>query len=493
MYLRSELRQGRSLSKRCGITVCIGLLSMTLGWLTPNLGGQFPGRANFWLALVPIAAPVLLLIVIRPVFLGMIVLGFSFVNPSSQPTLMELGKLSMRYVDVAFAMLISLVFMRMAMQRPVQVSREFRELFAPLLPFLFYIAASVAMLYLFNPKLFEAAAASYLRLLTTAAFALVLHLVLRDRLDINIFHAALITFAAMTVIIGGWQAWFGAESAEAEGLVGRHGGVIGVNSLGLVSGLLVLYAILQEGKKPNAIQWVAAVALGLLGLFLAKSASSTFAIAGAVMVYITAVRYRKSSLAPFVKRAAIGIGMISAAAVAVWTLRYSDVSGLFEVSGGSFAQRLMIANAGLRIFLEHPMVGVGWQASATEAVIGSPTLNAALMERFPELPAHYFFDENPMSLHNMYIQFVGELGMIGFALFAYSCWRVSKAAARITRKIPAESPYKMWAHFYTFGLILLLIWWNTNPLFGGQIESVLACTFLGALATVGQLERNRLG
>jgi O-antigen ligase len=465
---------------------------MTLGWLTPNLDGHFPSRANFWLAFVPIAAPVLLLIVIRPVFLGMIVLGFSFVNPSSQPTLMELGKLSMRYVDVAFGILISLIFMRLALQRPVQISREFRELCAPLLPLLCYIAVSVVMLYLFNPPLFEAAAASYLRLLITAAFALVLHVILRDRLDVKIFHATLIIFAALTVIIGGWQAWFGVDSTEAEGLVGRHGGVIGVNSLGLVSGLLVLYAVLQEGKQANAIQWAAAAAIGLLGLFLAKSASSTFAIAGAVMLYSTAVRYRQSSLAPFIKRAAMGIGLISAAALAVWALRTSDVSGLFEVSGGSFAQRLMIADAGLRIFLEHPVVGVGWQASATAAVIGSPTLNAALMESFPELPAHYFFDERPMSLHNMYIQIVGELGMMGFALFLVGCWRVGKAAARITRNIPAESPYKMWAYFYTFGLILLLIWWNTNPLFGGQIESILAFTFLGALAAVGRLERNRL-
>ena len=153
---------------------------------------------------------------------------------------------------------------------------------------------------------------------------------------------------------------------------------------------------------------------------------------------------------------------------------------------GSFAHRLMIADAGLRIFRDHPIVGVGWRASATEAVIGTASLNAALMQTFNNLPSQYFFLEKPTSLHNMYIQLLAELGLIGFALFVHGTVRVGQAVKTILHAIPTASHEKMWARFDVLGLIFLLIWWNTNPLFGGQTESLLAFTFLGALAAVAQ-------
>jgi O-antigen ligase len=186
---------------------------------------------------------------------------------------------------------------------------------------------------------------------------------------------------------------------------------------------------------------------------------------------------------------AIGTGMSMIAALVIWTLRPGDVVDLMDESGGSFTHRLMIADAGLRIFRDHPVLGVGWQASATEAVVGTPTLNAALMQTFENLPTHYFFLEKPTSLHNMYIQLLAELGLIGFALFVRGSVRVGQAVKVILREIPAESPDKMWARFYTLGLVFLLIWWNTNPLYGGQTESLLAFTFLGALASISHLKR----
>jgi hypothetical protein len=50
--------------------------------------------------------------------------------------------------------------------------------------------------------------------------------------------------------------------------------------------------------------------------------------------------------------------------------------------------------------------------------------------------------------------------------------------------------YNAWAQFYALGLVVLLIWWNQSPLYGGQTESYLAFIFLAALALVARLERS---
>jgi len=149
----------------------------------------------------------------------------------------------------------------------------------------------------------------------------------------------------------------------------------------------------------------------------------------------------------------------------------------------------MIAYGALQIFLSHPLFGVGWQASSTKAIIGDPTLNEMLMQAFPELPTHYFPLERPTSLHNLYLQLLVELGIVGFSLFIYGVVRVGIAIANILKQIPYQSSYRQLVLFNAIGLVYLLIWWNTNPLFGGQTESILAITFLSFLAALWRLQR----
>jgi O-antigen ligase len=476
-------------ARQLGVMATVGPLIVALGWFIPSAVGQSISTVEFWMALVSLVVPMLLLMVIRPVFAGIWVVGFAFVNPGLLPPAMELGELSIRYVDVAFGVLIFVVWVRMGLQRRMKAAVEFRELFAPLLPFLLYIGLSLAVVHITVPYFYKASLASYLRLIITASFAFVLHLGLKERPDIEILHGGTIILSLIAVVIGGWQAWSGFESVELGTSTARFGGLLSINALGLVSGLLILYAFLRRDINSRSVCWVIPLASGLFGLFLSKSSSSILATAGAVSIYMAAMRPRGHKGVHFFKWVAIGTTVGTVAALAILTWRSHEVSELFNLSGGSFAHRLMIANAGLRIFLQHPLVGVGWQASATEMVIGSPTLNMALMQRFLELPVQYFFSEKPTSLHNMYIQLLAELGIIGFALFVYGCFRTGKALMKMVGSISAESPYRAWARFYTLGLVFLLIWWNTNPLFGGQTESILAFTFLAALASVAQLEK----
>jgi O-antigen ligase len=472
--------------------MALGPLLVALGWYIPSATGEFTATGKFPVPLALVALPILLLLTLRPVVAGIVVLGFAFVNPSLIPPLTELGELSLRYVDVVFGLFVCVVCGRLVVQHNKKVTAEFRNLFVPLLPFLLYVGASLALVRITDPEFFAASAASYLRLIFTAAFAFWLYLGLSERRDMIMFHRAIILLSATAVVIGGWQAWTGITSDAVDISGGRFGGLMGVGTLGLVSGLLVVYAVLRRDVPSHLVWWIAALALGLLGLFLAKSASSILATAGACSVYMVAMRSQRAQGTHLARWLVIGGGIAMIAALVIWTLRPEDAANLMDESSGSFAHRLMIADAGLRIFQDHPVVGVGWQASATEAVVGTPTLNAALMQTFKNLLTHYFFLEKPTSLHNMYIQLLAELGLIGFALFVRGGVRIGLIVKAILRGIPAQSPDKMRARFYALGLVFLLIWWNTNPLYGGQTESVLAFTFLGALAAMAQCEKQSL-
>lgn len=482
------MRCPQFLTRETNILVLFVLFGIAIGWLTQNAVEQATTGKNLWLALAPFGVPVVLLMVARPVLGAVAVIGFGFVNPSSLPPFIEFGQLSLRYVDGVFALLISIILAGVMIQRRIEISREFRQLFVPLLIFLLYIGLSLVTVRFSAPDFMGASIASYFRLVLTALFAPILYLTLRDNSDVHFYHKGLKMFAMATIAVGAYLAGANLEQGET---AGRTGGIIGIGPLGLISGLAVLYAFIKRDEQHRSTEWIFSLALGLLGLYVAKTAVSVFAAAVTITVYLGFMRLRRRSVQGLLKTAAVGTIMLITAALAVWIYRPDDVSGFANLSGGSFAERLMIAYAGFQIFLNTPVTGVGWQASTAEAVVGSPALIAAVRETFPQLASHYFYVMPPATLHNMYIQFLAELGILGFALFAWVCFRTGRSIARILRNIPAESPYRMWAQFYVLGLIFLLIWWNHNPLFGGQIETMLAFTFLALLANVAKLERER--
>jgi hypothetical protein len=76
----------------------------------------------------------------------------------------------------------------------------------------------------------------------------------------------------------------------------------------------------------------------------------------------------------------------------------------------------MLAYIGWRIFLDHPVAGAGWQASAKEEQVYGDYLDDARRE-FPNTPALAFpSPEHPYGIQNAYIQALADLGVIGFAL-----------------------------------------------------------------------------
>ena len=431
-----------------------------------------------------------LICLVHPIVGVVSVLGFAFINPSLLPVLAEFSEFSLRYVDIPLIILMVVIWIKISVRGRVGISKKLIALSAPLLPFLAWIGMSTIIVSLTIPNFWATSLASYIRLVETALFSLILYLSIREPSELEMILKMLIVFSIATVVVGAWETW--QQYGQGEIIAGRYGGLLGINSLGLVSGLLIIYAFLERSGKRHGLKWMIFVMAGALGLFLSRSISSILAVAGALTLYFIISKqphkiHRKSTW----KRIFASVFLILLAGVLVWYLRTSDVRGLLSLSGGSLAQRLMIIYAGFFIFINHPLAGVGWQASATETIIGDPELNAVLMEKFPQLPQHYFFIDKPTSLHNFYIQILAELGLIGATLFIFALWHTGKAVARIVENIDADSPHRIIARFCMLGLVFLLLWWNTNPLYGGQIETVLAFSFLTLLARAADFERQR--
>jgi O-antigen ligase len=164
-------------------------------------------------------------------------------------------------------------------------------------------------------------------------------------------------------------------------------------------------------------------------------------------------------------------------------------SDRFAVS--SAAQRLVVAATGWEIFRQNPVVGVGWQRSASPRVIGSPAVTEALRREFPYVNPFFFPDVNPTTVHNAYVQILAELGIAGLALLGVLALAVRRDFKRILSRMQGV-PGRDLASLLAFWLVVVLVWWNDNPICGGQTETYVVALSLGLLASLaGTVPRDR--
>ena len=106
--------------------------------------------------------------------------------------------------------------------------------------------------------------------------------------------------------------------------------------------------------------------------------------------------------------------MLAVGLVVATLLRPTNLPGASEFGQSTTVHRLVLADAGLRLFAQHPLTGVGWQRTPFE--IGSPEMNAALREAWGEDVNPNFFPEGSHgpSAHNSYVEILAESGMPGF-------------------------------------------------------------------------------
>jgi hypothetical protein len=203
---------------------------------------------------------------------------------------------------------------------------------------------------------------------------------------------------------------------------------------------------------------------------LAKSVGSSLALITALAL-LWRVRNREMRT----RRALVAFTVLLAVAFPfVATFRPSSLPWSEGFSLSSTQQRLIDAYSGVNVFLQHPIVGVGWRESS--GAIASPAVASAVRQVFVSANPLLYLDIQGAGVHHAYIQLLAELGLIGGLVllwFVRNCFRASRALVR------ADHPL---APLLGGSLMLFAVWWNETGLFGEQPETFLFAVVLGSVA-----------
>jgi hypothetical protein len=201
----------------------------------------------------------------------------------------------------------------------------------------------------------------------------------------------------------------------------REVSFLGHQDLGGFTGaaLAVGFAAIVLGERRR----LAAVAVvgGALGVMID---ASVFAFLGTVLaaIAISLIGRRAGTLTS--RRLAALAAILFVVGSGVYVLRGSDVSNYLSFLGLSKAaqtdtgvqtgsQRTMLLWIGWRMWIDHPVLGVGFERSSTDF---QPYL-AAAREKFPNQPAEsYPSKQNPWGVQNFWVQLLADTGIVGFLL-----------------------------------------------------------------------------
>jgi O-antigen ligase len=354
----------------------------------------------------------------------------------------------------------------------------------PVLVFLGYVGLTLLYVAAIDPELLPVSFVSWLRLLETASLAWLTASFLRTRRDVMLVLSAIAAAGAIAVVLA---LAGGLGDADAGPLGLRGGGVVNPNALGLVSGLLLLMATL--GALGTSLLHRVPVALfGAVGLVQSQSVGSLVGTSVALLLGLAfMVAPARRIVAARAVRATMVLGVALAIAYVVAALvRPSNLPTSEHFRASSAGQRTVLAAAGLELAERHPVIGVGWRRSEEPEVIGDPSLNRELRARFKATRSDYFPDVSPSSVHNAYVQVVAELGLIGLGLLLFVFVSLARGIRLALERAPRGTPERAQLWFLAWAVVLILIWWNDNPIFGGQQETVVLAVFVGAIAGVGR-------
>jgi len=332
-----------------------------------------------------------------------------------------------------------------------------------------------------NPDALFDSIVSWLRLAVTLSIAFLAASVIETRRDVRIVLGAIAVAGISTVV-------FAAASADGS-LADRIGGALGPNALGLVSGLLVVIAAFGAVTTRPPFR-IALLVAGVAGLLLAKSVASFVAVA--VVLALGASFAGRPGPGRGAARLIVALTVAGVIVVGLVQLVRPEVTpGSEGFRSSSATQRIVLGAAGLEIFERNPVIGAGWRQSSEPAVIGDREIVSQVRQRFPDARPLLYPDVSPSSVHNTYVQVLADLGLIGFGLFAALVVAIGVGAWRLLRGLDREDDLWREAWAISLGLLLLLVWFNDNPLFGGQVETTLAALLVGTLAAIARIHAIR--
>lgn len=468
-----------SVSSDLGALGAVAVLALALGWAIARADGL--GADTGSAALVTVGGLACVAVIIAGPIVCLAAVG-ALTVAGFLPVLAQSGDVSVNLADVFYAGAVGwwLLAAVQRAQRTVPDTRP-RIAFGQSVGILFLAYAALTLGTVASADQGEVGSAfvSWLRLVQTASLAWLAASFIETKRDIRLILGAIAAAGVVAVAVG--------ALSGGDLLTGRSGGTLGPNVLGLVSALLLLFAAFG-GVTSKARYRIALAAAGLLGLLLAKSVAS-FVAAGFVLALGASLASRSAATAPH--RAARALLAVALAAILVVTavqfLRPEASPGSESFRSGSTAQRIILGAAGLEIFERNPIIGAGWRQSSSPQVIGDREIAMEVRRRFPDARPIFYPDVTPGSVHNTYVQILADLGLVGFGLFVALIVTVAVRVRGLLRRLGPE--HELWpqAWVMSLGVLLVLVWSNDNPLFGGQVDSVVPALLIGALAAVARM------
>lgn len=321
-----------------------------------------------------------------------------------------------------------------------------------------------------------------------ALLALALPLLLRGREDFHRLLLAVTLWSAVASAVALLQ-FAGAPILGAWPRGGRQPSFLGHHDLAALSGaaLALALAAIAFGRLSSRERAVARAAGVSGGVGFVLSGALTGAVGLALAAAAAGlVAARRTGIS---RRRVLGLVALTGAVIlGVVALRASPIDQFLRFLGlraeqrttredvQSFAQRTMLAYIGVKILIDHPVVGIGWHGSDDEAGYG-PYL-AAAHARFPDQPPRAFpSPEHPWGVENGYVQALADMGAVGFGLLVALLGTGLALSARAALRAPPAS-----AAPALVGLLWLLVVmgiWNGIGLIAGLPFDALLWLALG--------------
>jgi O-antigen ligase len=277
-----------------------------------------------------------------------------------------------------------------------------------------------------------------------ALLAPALPLALRRKSDLLGPLWALSLWSGVASIVG-LAEFFGASIFVFGRVGGRQGSFLSEADFAALSGAVLLVGIvallLPQLGLGRALGTTAVVA-GVIGVVLAAAVASLLglATAGAALGFVL---LRGRRLAPRRLAAAALVALV--AVVGVLALRGGDVGSFARFVGSSssspqakektvqtYAHRTLLSWIGLQIWKDHPILGVGWEASGDPSVFDRYL--PAAHRHFPDEPALAFPSaSHAYGVQDVWIQALSDLGIIGLGLLIAMFASVIAVGVRVAR------------------------------------------------------------
>ncbi len=283
------------------------------------------------------------------------------------------------------------------------------------------------------------------KLLEYALLAPAVALIIRTSADLLVALWSLTLWSVFATGVGVAQ-FFGAPIFFAGTVARRQASFLSSGDFAALSCAVLLVGLVAFGfphLRLGRRLAIVATATGILGTIIAGSLAGVLGVVTALVVLAIVGLVRRELAVRPVARVAAAAAIVLVGSIAI---RGADLDAFVRFLGAApgkqqaqptkiqtYAHRTLLVWLGYKIWLDHPVLGVGFEGSA-EPDNFEPYIPAA-HRRFPDESPNSFPARPPRrhyGVQNLWVQALADLGVIGFlltaAVFAAAAWLAGRAA-----------------------------------------------------------------